>query len=51
MTDVLEAAAEQDAELAKVLAMVAGDEDAGAPADVVPVDQTSEVLDDGEVSE
>lgn len=47
--DELRAAAEKDAELAAVLAMAAGDEDAGAPADVEPVDQVNETLaDDGE---
>lgn len=55
MADELEVAAEQDAELAKVLSQVAGDVDAGALDDVVPVDQTTEVLaeddEDGEVSE
>lgn len=48
MADELEAAAEQDSEFARVLSQVAGDVDAGAPADVEVVDQTSEVLVDGE---
>lgn len=44
----LQAAAEKDAELAKVLAMAAGDEENGAPADVEAVDQTAETLADDE---
>lgn len=44
--DELRAAAEKDAELAKVLALAAGDEENGAPADVEAVDQTAVSLAD-----
>lgn len=49
--DELQAAAEKDVELAKVLAMAAGDEENGAPADVEAVDQTAESLADVEGDE